>query len=62
MGSLQIFQLPPGVQRHAWARLTSDSKLTIGVNVSVNSCMPHCVSPVADWRVFQIVTQTKIDE
>lgn len=42
-------------------RLTDDSKLTIGVNVSVNSCMLHCVSPVADWRVFQVVTQTKID-
>ena len=34
-------------------RLTGDSKLTVGVNVSVNGCLCLCVSPVMTWRLVQ---------
>ena len=34
-------------------RLIGDSKLSIGVNVSVNGCLSLCVSPVIVWRPVQ---------
>ncbi|XP_060770970.1 uncharacterized protein LOC132881920 [Neoarius graeffei] len=34
-------------------RLTGDSKLTIGVNVSANGCLCLCVSPVMTWCLVQ---------
>lgn len=38
----------PTVQRHAWIRLTGNSKFTLGVNVIVNGCLPLSVSPAID--------------
>ncbi len=34
-------------------RLTGNSKLPVGVNVSVNGCLSPCVSPVKNWRLVQ---------
>ncbi len=34
-------------------RLIGDSKLPVGVNVSVSSCMSLYVGPVTDWRPVQ---------
>ena len=34
-------------------RLTGTSKLPVRVNVSVNGCLPLCVSPVINWRPSQ---------
>lgn len=34
---------------HAVKRLISDSKMPLGVNVSVNGCFFLCVSPVMNW-------------
>lgn len=50
--SLWVFCLPPTVQRHAVCRATliSDSKLPIGMNVNVNSCLSLCFRPTTDWR------------
>lgn len=39
---------PPIVQRHAWIRLTGNSKLALGVNVIVNGCLRLSVSPAID--------------
>lgn len=30
-------------------RLSGDSELAIGMNVSVNGCLSLCISPVTDW-------------
>lgn len=50
MGSLQVLRAPPTDQRHAASgvMLTDYSKLPTGVNVSVNACVAHCVSPATD--------------
>lgn len=57
VSSRQVFWLSPKVQRHAISvvRLTSDSKLLIGVKVSVNGCLSPCVSPLTDWQPVQDV-------
>ena len=34
-------------------RLIGDSKLSVGVNVSVNGCLSLCVSPEMNWRLVQ---------
>ena len=34
-------------------RLTGDSKLPVGVNVSVNGCSSLYVSPVMNWQLVQ---------
>ncbi len=34
-------------------RLIGDSKLPVGVNVSVSACLSLYVSPVIDWRPVQ---------
>ena len=34
-------------------RLIGDSKLSVGVNVSVNGCLSLCVSPAIVWRPVQ---------
>ncbi|XP_078026211.1 uncharacterized protein LOC117258684 isoform X1 [Epinephelus lanceolatus] len=36
-------------------RLIDNSKLSVGVNVSVNGCLSLCVSPVIVWRPVQVV-------
>lgn len=33
--------------------LPTDSKLAIGMNVSLNDCLSSCVSPAIDWRPVQ---------
>lgn len=55
VGSLRVLGLPPTVQRHSVSRirLIGDSKLPIGVKVSVNGCLFLCLSPVVDWLPFQ---------
>lgn len=30
-------------------KLTDDTKLSLGVNVSMNGCLVYCFSPVIDW-------------
>lgn len=30
-------------------RLSGDSELVIGMNVSVNGCLSLCIGPVTDW-------------
>ena len=34
-------------------RLTDDSKLPVGVNMSVSGCLSLCVSPEMNWRLVQ---------
>jgi len=35
------------------ARLIDDSKMAVGVNVNMNSCLSLCVSPVIVWQSVQ---------
>ncbi len=49
MGFLRVLRLPPTVQ----VRLIGDSKLPIGVNVSVSCCLSLYVGPVIDWQPVQ---------
>ena len=48
---------PPGAPASSHSpktcRLIGDSKLPVGVNVSVNGCLSLCVSPVIVWRPVQ---------
>ena len=48
---LQVLWLPPTIQRHAG--MLDCSKLSVGVNVSVNGCFSLYVSPVMNWRLIQ---------
>ncbi len=34
-------------------RLIGDSKLPVGVNVSVSGCLSLCVSPAMKWQLVQ---------
>ena len=52
VGFLRVLRFPPQ-SKDMQVRLTGDSKLTVGVNVSVNGCLCLCVSPVMTWRLVQ---------
>jgi len=47
--------LPPSKNMHV--RLVGDSQLSLGVSVSVHSCLSHwfLCDPVMDWRPVQVV-------
>jgi len=49
---------PPGAPASSHSpktcRLIGDSKLSVGVNVSVNGCLSLCVSPVIVWWPVQV--------
>ncbi len=47
VGFLRVLWLPPTVQR---VRLIGDSKLPVGVNVSVGGCLSLYVGPVIDYK------------
>ena len=54
LGSLRVLRRPPTIQKYA-VRLTGDSKLSLGVIVSVCGCLSRLslCGPVMDWRTVQ---------
>ncbi len=49
VGTLASSNNPKDMQ----VRLTGDSKLAVGVNVSVSGCLSLYVGPVTDWQPVQ---------
>ena len=62
VGSLWVVRLPPTVQKVV--RLIGDSKLSIGVSVSVCGCLSRLslCGPVMDWRPVQGVPRLSPDD
>lgn len=49
MGSLWVVWLPPTIPRRAQVGFIGYTKLSVGVNVSMNSSLSLCVSPLMNW-------------
>ena len=60
MFSLYLFGFSPGtpassqiLKNQNWGRLIGHSKLSIGVNVSMDGCLSLYVSPAMNWQLVQ---------
>jgi len=61
---LRVLRLPPTVQKNMHVRLIGDSKLSLGVSVSVCGCLSRLslCGPMMDWRPVQGVPSLSPDD